>query len=265
MRTFLLTWNPDRPGWSAEDFEQAVEAASIGRHVSDRWSVAIRKSGIHVGDRGFLVRQHHERGIVASGSFTSEIYVDRHWDDPTRTSTYADIEWEIVLPLDDRLPVERLKRHLPQIGWDRLQGSGVVVPTPNDGALEQLWEQFAAMIPYRAPGELPPDSYEEGSVVRVEVNRYERDRATRAACITHYGTACTVCGFDFEVTYGELGRDFIHVHHLKEISTLGPRHGIDPIKDLRPLCPNCHAMAHRRTPAVPLTELRKALRKALAG
>ncbi|MCF0241746.1 MAG: HNH endonuclease [Treponema sp.] len=55
----------------------------------------------------------------------------------------------------------------------------------------------------------------------------------------YYGTKCVVCGFDFEKTYSELGKGFIHVHHLKEISSIDKEYELDPIKDLRPLCPNC--------------------------
>ena len=50
---------------------------------------------------------------------------------------------------------------------------------------------------------------------------------------------------DFEETYGELGRGFIHVHHLVPISSIGKTYQIDPINDLAPVCPNCHAMLHR--------------------
>jgi hypothetical protein len=77
MATFLLTWNPDGQGWPDAEHEAAVEAAAAGRALLERWSVALRKSGIHIGDRAFLVRQRRERGIVASGRFTSEIYACR--------------------------------------------------------------------------------------------------------------------------------------------------------------------------------------------
>ena len=50
---------------------------------------------------------------------------------------------------------------------------------------------------------------------------------------------------DFENMYGELGKGFIHVHHIVPISMIGKEYKIDPIKDLVPVCPNCHAMLHR--------------------
>jgi predicted HNH restriction endonuclease len=39
----------------------------------------------------------------------------------------------------------------------------------------------------------------------------------RTPCIRHYGFVCQSCGFDFEKTYGELGKNFIHVHHIRSL------------------------------------------------
>jgi 5-methylcytosine-specific restriction protein A len=50
---------------------------------------------------------------------------------------------------------------------------------------------------------------------------------------------------NFEEKYGEIGRNFIHVHHIVPISTIGQEYQIDPEKDLVPVCPNCHAMLHK--------------------
>lgn len=114
---------------------------------------------------------------------------------------------------------------------------------------------------FRSPEEVPPTStHLEGKVRQVLVNVYERKPAARAACIAHHGTTCSVCGFDFGKTYGEIGEGFIHVHHLKEISSIGKEYEIDPIEDLRPVCPNCHAMLHRRITALSIEELKARLK-----
>ena len=111
-------------------------------------------------------------------------------------------------------------------------------------------EQFAE--------EIPVDSKEklfEGAKRTVIVNAYERNSKARQLCIKHYGTACSVCAFDFGKTYGELGKDFIHVHHLTPVSEIGDNYEINPIKDLRPVCPNCHSMLHRQEPPLTIEEL----------
>ncbi len=88
------------------------------------------------------------------------------------------------------------------------------------------------------------------------VNLYERKPAARVACIAHYGATCSVCDFNFGKIYGEIGEGFIHVYHLTEISSIGEEYEVDPIKDLRPVCPNCHAMLHKRDPAYSIDELK---------
>jgi 5-methylcytosine-specific restriction protein A len=56
-----------------------------------------------------------------------------------------------------------------------------------------------------------------------------------------------------------LGQGFIHVHHLKELASIAKEYEVDPIKDLRPVCPNCHAMLHQRKPALTISKLRQLL------
>ena len=89
------------------------------------------------------------------------------------------------------------------------------------------------------------EGYFEGTLKKVYVNHYERDREARNKCIKAHGCKCSVCGMDFEKMYGELGQGFIHVHHIVPISKIGKEYKIDPINDLVPVCPNCHAMLHR--------------------
>lgn len=93
-------------------------------------------------------------------------------------------------------------------------------------------------------------TYPEGAVAQVLVNKYERNPQARKECIEKYGAVCSVCEFDFSKVYGELGEGFIHVHHIRNIANIGEEYQVDPIEDLRPLCPNCHAMVHRETPAM---------------
>lgn len=110
--------------------------------------------------------------------------------------------------------------------------------------------------------EVYPDEMEEGprfvegAARRVYVNVYERDPRARAACIAYYGYDCSVCGFNFEKAFGDIGKEFVHVHHLAPPSKIRKSYEIDPIAALRPLCANCHAMIHKRDPAYSIDELR---------
>jgi 5-methylcytosine-specific restriction protein A len=52
-----------------------------------------------------------------------------------------------------------------------------------------------------------------------------------------------------------VGKGFIHVHHINQISEIGREYEIDPIKDLIPVCPNCHSMIHSKRPAFTIDEI----------
>jgi hypothetical protein len=103
--------------------------------------------------------------------------------------------------------------------------------------------------------------YWEGATRTVRVNAYERNAAARQKCIAHWGARCSACEMSFEVQYGDIGTGFIHVHHLRSLSEVNEHYQVDPINDLRPVCPNCHAMLHRRQPPLTIEELSTRLKR----
>jgi len=122
---------------------------------------------------------------------------------------------------------------------------------------EGLVETGEGFVNY--PEEIPDSAKNtEGRVKAVLVNIYERSRTARNACVQAHGTTCAVCEFDFGVIYGPLGQDFIHVHHLLDLAKVGKEYEVDPVKDLVPVCPNCHAMLHRKkVPARSVADLKE--------
>jgi len=46
--------------------------------------------------------------------------------------------------------------------------------------------------------------------------------------------------------YGEIGNEYIHIHHIQFLSSIKQEHEINPEKDLEPVCPNCHSMLHKK-------------------
>lgn len=157
-----------------------------------------------------------------------------------------------------------LLRSLPfsEMHWDT-QMSGIQIPDNVAKELRTLWESFIDSINFSFPEEVESREEEifEGAVRRVTVNAYERNPEARRQCIKHYGTECCICGFDFVKIYGEIGKDFIHVHHLKQISEIGETYQIDSIQDLRPVCPNCHAIIHKRKPPYAIVEVKSFLNR----
>lgn len=104
-------------------------------------------------------------------------------------------------------------------------------------------------------------NFSEGALVRVTRNAFERNRAARAACLAHYGTRCSICGIGLVEQYGEMAADVVHVHHLVPLSQIRQNYKVNPVRDLTPLCPNCHTVVHLRTPPLSPEEARSLLRQ----
>ena len=88
----------------------------------------------------------------------------------------------------------------------------------------------------------------EGAVTQVSVTHYERNSEDRRKALERDGYECQVCHMNFVDTYGEIGKDYIEVHHLYPVCNMGENYQFDPLdpeKGLVCLCSNCHSMIHR--------------------
>ncbi len=116
------------------------------------------------------------------------------------------------------------------------------------------------------PEEVPTGgNFSEGAKSSITINAYERSAKARGACIAHHGVSCAVCSFDFEKAFGDLGAGFIHVHHIVPLSSIRDNYEVDPVTDLVPVCPNCHAMIHRVEPPLKIEQLTEHLTKIKNG
>lgn len=156
-----------------------------------------------------------------------------------------------------RSALQALKSHLDYYNNKR---TGVRIK-----GLVELLSEFEAQLDQQQPevgyyeAEFQEIGHPEGKAITVMVNAYERNREARQKCIDHYGLNCKVCDFNFEEVFGALGKDFIHVHHVVNLASIGREYMVDPIKDLVPVCPNCHAMLHKKNPAYTVEELRRVI------
>lgn len=89
------------------------------------------------------------------------------------------------------------------------------------------------------------DLIKEGLKKEIITKIYARSKALRETAIKLHGTSCAICGFNFEEKYGNLGKDFIEIHHIKPLYMNNEETIINPEKDLIPVCSNCHRMLHR--------------------
>lgn len=112
------------------------------------------------------------------------------------------------------------------------------------------------LLPYEMEGVTEGQTAEEMS------RTYERSRVNRALCMAYHGYDCKACGTNMRQVYSGLASDFIHVHHLNPVAASGVTKP-DPIKDMIPLCPNCHGVAHLRNPPYTLAEIKKMIQPVL--
>ena len=138
--------------------------------------------------------------------------------------------------------------------------SGTHIPVDIANRLELFWSQ-ATHTAFSPPllSDIPTIRT-EGTKQTKLVTKYERSPEAREECLKHHGATCQVCNLAFEERYGEIGKGFIHVHHIVPISEIGREYNIDPVNDLCPVCPNCHAMLHKRTPPYKISELKAILK-----
>jgi 5-methylcytosine-specific restriction protein A len=260
MATYLFTWNPKR--WDWESLE--ADSASYRRrgYVDDRWSCGVTKK-IVTGDRVFLIKLGGDdpRGIMASGYALSKPFQESHYSDPLKTANYINLRYDVLLnPYNESLlSRDVLLQELPDVQWSP-QGSGITINPEAAARLEGLWFCHLTSVglnPQQIADEVTtPERYTEGALRRISINAYERDPRARKTCLTHHGCKCSQCGFSFAEHFGAIGEGFIHVHHLVPLADVGCEYEVNPIADLIPVCPNCHAMLHRRVPPFTPEELR---------
>lgn len=105
---------------------------------------------------------------------------------------------------------------------------------------------------------MSPESNFEGEIILSKQTRRERNPRNRLVCINHHGDKCYVCGFVSSSNYPALS-SIIEVHHIEPLSEIQEPKLYDPIRDLVPLCPNCHRAIHKKKPAFLPDELKDIL------
>lgn len=150
-------------------------------------------------------------------------------------------------------------------GGSRMGNSTPLRLTPSGSVLLHQLDIYMPAYGGDALGSLLPEEveaseqYKEGATKTVTINAYERNVDARKECIKHHGYKCSVCSFNFESMYGPIGKNYIHVHHLVPLAEIGTEYEIDPLHDLVPICPNCHAMIHKTSDTLTIGQLKQCL------
>ena len=289
-KTFLLTYNPDDPDHRREKdnrFRNEMAAAADkgergdnnlawggtpinvgGGQAVTRWNCA---SSVEIGDRGLLLWQGNSKADGIFGLVEAVAKAEKSKVNPRPRGYGYNALWKLdlrhcVQPEDEGgpiVPLGELEKLFPKDPWGQHWNphqSGIKVKKPADKLVDLVLARCACELRVPVPDISDDGRLVEGGARRVTVNAYERNPKARERCIEKHGAHCHVCGFDFGEVYGDIGDGFIHVHHLTPISQIGADYRINPEEDLRPVCPNCHAMLHTNNPPLTVEELREKIR-----
>ena len=256
MAAVVLGWNPATAfgaGPGRADYRTAASTVQRTGLYGTRWRVG-RGQQLDPGTDAWLFAQGRRgRGLLGHGVVASAPQPGAAL--PARLGLLAGIVFDLLLPPGDALPADGLAESVPDLNWNAVRSTGTAVPDQAEVQLRAAWTTFLRSRPVSGdwlaaadptvplPGSLPQDSLRT-----VGINRYEQDPDAVRQCVSFHGTSCAACGLSMEQVYGPAGAAFVQVHHIVPLSSISPDYTLDPVADLVPLCPNCHAVAHLGVP-----------------
>lgn len=170
-------------------------------------------------------------------------------------------QWQILrYYLDNKLSINDMQTPSP-LNEDDAEAQKNALLVEEKLLLHKYYQESAASDPTF------PDEIEytdvmlpEGKTKQILVNIRERNSKARRINIGRYGTRCAVCEVDLGEVYGAEFSGKIHVHHLNPIGETRGEHEVNPLEDLRPVCPNCHMIIHcKQNPPYTIEEVKQML------
>ncbi len=261
--------------------------------LEDEYNVPVIVERVHTGEQNLQIRVYEQQSVIEMGFIiTLEWRRIRLTSQPrfviTRDAVFK--EWQKNLELN-RESFESIEKHLEKLGCtlsfdcNHIESKACIISDDcqffsvmcSSGFLEiqdamsfnfdsfigivvDFWGlilSFLARNIYSVE-EMPL----EGMILSEDGGtRYERNPIYRRICLNHFGYSCQICGMNLEKKYGYEASGIIEVHHIVPVSQYNYPHAIDPIKDLIPVCPNCHAVLHRKNPPYLPEEVKKMIDK----
>lgn len=272
MPAYLLTWNPLKFDWS--NLSELAKKIDQGKPYKDSWSVVNKH--VRAGDRLFLYKQGTDpRGLFGSAFAGCDPYVAKHWSGNGKPTRYITLKYDKLLDVSKHpdliLPRARLLTGaVGTIHW-ATQGSGIRISDKAAEELERIWADHlrtlgAGARPFTSAAESVGLELAEGELLtpRLVAHRRReqllRSEKIRTVLEKTGVLQCEIsgCAFDFFRTYGELGKNYAHVHHLSPLAESDGKSKTS-LNDLAIVCANCHAMIHRSGECLAPKQIERAL------
>ena len=249
MQTWIFQGNPKHFEVDTYLSENEVITWSVRqKHFVDQ---------LHEGDVVYIWRSDGGNrgtgGVVAKTVAISKPYnIDEadnrseHWTEDYVPNEFASIDLEVLdvdlAPHIKRLDLLENEQLSNMLILKNPVNTNYLISEEHAALLQKLWDGPSVEDDLQAME--VENGHIEGKLQTYYGQRYERNAENRRMAIEIHGTTCQACGFDFEEVYGERGRNFIEVHHIKPLHVTKETH-VNPETDLVPLCANCHRMIHR--------------------
>ncbi len=256
MASYFFSWNPKDSDIKIHHIEKAINKLRQGEIYEESWGCTFLYKKMNIGDIFYLYRSGKtNNGIIGYGFIAEKLGKHLHWIEEKKQKGEHHNKVKLIfsdLFLEPVITYEELKSLLGE--KPVLQGGARSCEENTSFILQQFF--FKKKYALEKENELSKVYIEGDKKERINIY-YERNLAARTICIEHHGLKCSVCNFKFTDLYGDLGDGIIDIHHLTALSEIGVEHVVDPIEDLRPVCPNCHRMLHKKTPAYTIEELKE--------
>jgi len=239
MAMYLLTWNPKK--WKWDKIDEDIKEIQIKGYIEYEWSCYSKQP--KNGDLFFIMMVNTKNNGVFCSGVVDSLEKNTHSEfNKTQKSNTLHGKINILLnpKKDNILNVNTLKEKFRIQRWEPQQ-SGIEIKTIIQDEFRDLWINF---LNKKTKYKNVKKEFLEGNIQQRLYTFRERDSSARDECLKHFGYTCQICKKSLEEIYGEIGKNYIHVHHINFLANTKGTHKVDPIKDLIPVCPNCHSMLH---------------------
>ncbi len=138
METVVLGWDPDQGNRWNPSYAECVRRSREDHGLLERWPVGDWRLA-PAGTRVHLMLLGRQRGLIGRGTVRSAPFLSADPTRPGQVIHHVLVDWETLLPLDMRIPVEALEVAVPELAWRGSYASAVALSPEGAQQLDLMW------------------------------------------------------------------------------------------------------------------------------